>query len=48
MVSTLQHESGQTFDADYVTGQVYYQRANSALYQYEIGMSQFKVVDTIH
>jgi putative membrane protein len=36
MVSTLQHESGQTFDADYVTGQVYYQRANSALYQYEI------------
>jgi putative membrane protein len=36
MVSTLQHESGQTFDADYVTGQINYQRANSALYQYEI------------
>src|ERR1700686_3750877 len=36
MVSTLQHESGQTFDADYVTGQVNYQRANSVLYQYEI------------
>jgi putative membrane protein len=36
MVSTLRHESGQTFDADYVTGQVNYQRANSALYQYEI------------
>ncbi len=36
MVSTLQHESGQTFDADYVKGQVNYQRANTALYQYEI------------
>jgi putative membrane protein len=36
MVSTLQHESGQTFDADYMTGQVNYQRANRALYQYEI------------
>jgi putative membrane protein len=35
-VSTLQHESGQTFDADYVRGQVNYQRANAALYQYEI------------
>jgi putative membrane protein len=36
MVSTLQHESGKTFDTDYVGGQVNYQRANSALYQYEI------------
>jgi putative membrane protein len=36
MVSTLQHESGQTFDADYVKGQINYQRANTALYQYEI------------
>jgi putative membrane protein len=36
MVSTLQHESGQTFDADYVKGQVNYQRANTALHQYEI------------
>ena len=36
MVSTLQHESGQTLDADYVKGQVNYQRANTALYQYEI------------
>lgn len=36
MVSTLDHESGQTFDSDYVNGQVNYQRANAALYQYEI------------
>jgi len=36
MVSTLQHESGQTLDADYVRGQVNYQNANAALYQYEI------------
>jgi len=36
MVSALQRESGQTFDADYVGGQVNYQRANAALYQYEI------------
>jgi putative membrane protein len=36
MVSTLQHESGQTLDSDYVRGQVNYQRANTALYQYEI------------
>jgi putative membrane protein len=36
MVSTLQHESGQAFDADYIGGQVNYQRANAALYQYEI------------
>jgi putative membrane protein len=36
MIETLQHETGQTFDADYVRGQVNYQKANSALYQYEI------------
>jgi len=36
MVSTLQHESGHTLDADYVRGQVNYQKANAALYQYEI------------
>jgi putative membrane protein len=36
MVSTLQHEGGQTLDADYVRGQVNYQHANAALYQYEI------------
>jgi putative membrane protein len=36
MVSTLHSESGQTFDADYVGGQVNYQRANAALYEYEI------------
>jgi putative membrane protein len=36
IVSALQHESGQTLDADYVRGQVNYQRGNTALYQYEI------------
>jgi putative membrane protein len=36
MVSTLQHESGQTLDADYVRGQVNYQKGNTALYEYEI------------
>jgi putative membrane protein len=36
MVSTLQHESGHTLDADYVRGQVNYQEANAALYEYEI------------
>jgi putative membrane protein len=36
MVSTLQYESGQTLDTDYVRGQVNYQRGNAALYQYEI------------
>jgi putative membrane protein len=36
MVSTLQHESGETLDADYVKGQVNYQRANTALYEFEI------------
>ena len=36
MVSSLQHETGETLDADYVRGQVNYQRANTALYEYEI------------
>jgi putative membrane protein len=36
MVSTLQYETGQTLDADYVRGQVNYQKANTALYEYEI------------
>jgi putative membrane protein len=36
IISTLEHESGHTLDADYVRGQVYYQRANAALYQYEV------------
>jgi len=36
MVSTLQNESGQALDADYIRGQVNYQKANTALYQYEI------------
>jgi len=36
MVSTLQHETGHSLDADYVRGQVNYQRANAALYEYEI------------
>jgi len=36
MVSTLQHESGRMLDADYVRGQVNYQKANAALYEYEI------------
>jgi putative membrane protein len=36
MVATLQHERGKTLDADYVRGQVYYQYANAALYNYEI------------
>lgn len=36
IVSTLELETGQTFDADYVRGQVKYQRANAALYQYEV------------
>jgi len=35
-ISTLQGETGQTFDSNYVLGQVNYQRANLALYQYEI------------
>jgi putative membrane protein len=36
MVSTLEHENGQTLDADYIRGQVNYQKGNTALYQYEI------------
>lgn len=36
MVSTLQHETTESFDADYVRGQVNYQKANTALYKYEI------------
>jgi putative membrane protein len=36
IVSTLRYESGRMFDADYIRGQVNYQRANAALYQYEI------------
>ena len=36
MISTHQDETGQAFDADYVRGQVNYQKANTALYQYEI------------
>jgi putative membrane protein len=36
LISTLERESGKTFDADYITGQVNYQNANAALYKYEI------------
>jgi putative membrane protein len=36
MVSTLQHETGEALDADYVRGQINYQKGNTALYQYEI------------
>ncbi|MDB4936653.1 MAG: hypothetical protein JWP87_3625 [Labilithrix sp.] len=36
ITSTLEHESGDTFDQDYVHGQVEYQQANAALYQFEI------------
>ena len=36
MVATLQHETSELFDADYIEGQVNYQRANTALYEYEI------------
>lgn len=36
MISTLEGETGQRFDADYLRGQVNYQKANAALYQYEI------------
>jgi putative membrane protein len=36
MVSTLQHESGQALDTDYVRGEVNYQKGNAALYEYEI------------
>jgi putative membrane protein len=33
---TLNREDGQTFDADYIRGQVNYQTANDLLYRYEI------------
>jgi putative membrane protein len=36
ILSTLRHEAGPSFDEDYVRGQVAYQKANAALYQYEI------------
>jgi putative membrane protein len=36
MISTLETEKGRKFDADYVRGQVNYQKANARLYQYEI------------
>jgi putative membrane protein len=36
ILSNLQHETGRAFDEDYVRGQVDYQTANAALYQYEI------------
>jgi putative membrane protein len=36
IIWSLQRESGQTFDAAYVKGQVEYQKGNAALYQYEI------------
>lgn len=35
-IATLEEEKGQRFDAEYVRGQVNYQKANAALYQYEI------------
>jgi putative membrane protein len=31
MISTLEHEDGKTFDADYITCQVNYQNANAVL-----------------
>jgi putative membrane protein len=36
MIWTLQHETGPKFDADYVAGQLNYQKGNAALYRYEI------------
>jgi putative membrane protein len=36
ILSTLRREAGRRFDEDYVRGQVAYQKANAALYQYEI------------
>jgi putative membrane protein len=36
MVSSLERETRQTLDSDYIRGQVNYQRANTALYEYEI------------
>jgi putative membrane protein len=36
IISMLEQETGRTFDADYIRGQVNCQRANAALYQYEV------------
>ena len=36
IVSNLAADKGPRFDSDYVLGQVAYQKANTALYQYEI------------
>ena len=36
IISTLEAEKGPRFDLEYVRGQVAYQKANAALYQYEI------------
>jgi putative membrane protein len=36
ILSTLEAEQGPRFDTEYVSGQVAYQKANAALYQYEI------------
>jgi putative membrane protein len=36
IISTLEAENGPPFDVEYVRGQVAYQKANAALYQYEI------------
>lgn len=36
IISTLETEKGPRFDLEYVRGQVAYQKANAALYQYEI------------
>jgi putative membrane protein len=35
-ISTLEEETGNRFDVDYVRGQVNYQQANAALYRFEI------------
>jgi putative membrane protein len=35
-ISTLQHEHGRRFDRDYLRGQLNYQKANVALYEYEV------------
>jgi putative membrane protein len=37
ILSTLDTDEGQKFDADYVSGQVKYQKANALLYYHEIG-----------
>jgi putative membrane protein len=36
MIADLKREHGKRFDADYLRGQVNYQNANAALYQFEI------------